>query len=154
MLVSVHMNAWTDSITLGTETYFPRTKPAFKNLDAYQVDSSYAYAIHNNMMSQAPLAFLGCNANRGVKKAGFKVIKLARVPGVLVEVCFLTNRCQQDHIAVQGSQALIANGIAAGSGRSCGRCRGRVADGRPAPRRRTHHAPAAEAALRRARKYG
>lgn len=116
MVVCVHMNAWPDTNVIGTETYYARRKRYSKRLDSYRVDSTYAAAVHTNMMSQAPLAFLGCHSNRGVKKAGFQVIKDARVPGVYVEVCFLTNRCQQDRIAVQGNQALIANGIAAGIG--------------------------------------
>jgi N-acetylmuramoyl-L-alanine amidase len=113
MFISVHMNAGPSS-AFGTETYYSPYKKFAYVLDSYRVDSTFAAAIHSNMMSGANLAFLGCNSNRGVKYAAHTVTKRARVPGVLVEVCFTTNQCQQGKIEQQGNQALIANGIAAG----------------------------------------
>lgn len=113
MFVSVHMNSG-PSTAFGTETYYPPYKKFAYILDSYRVDSTFAAAIHSNMMTGANLAFLGCNSNRGVKYAAHTVTKRARVPGVLVEVCFTTNQCQQGKIEQQGNQALIANGIASG----------------------------------------
>jgi len=116
MFISVHMNSGPSS-AFGTETYYPPYKSFAYVLDSYRVDSTFAVAIHSNMMTGANLAFLGCNRDRGVKVAAHTVTKRARVPGVLVEVCFTTNQCQQDKIEQQGNQPLIANGIAAGISR-------------------------------------
>jgi hypothetical protein len=113
MFISVHMNSG-PSTAFGTETYYPPYKKFAYILESYRVDSTFAAVIHSNMMTGANLAFLGCNMNRGVKYAAHTVTKRARVPAVLVEVCFTTNQCQQDKIEQQGNQALIANGIASG----------------------------------------
>jgi len=113
MFISVHMNSG-PSTAFGTETYYPPYKKFAYIMDSYRVDSTFAATIHSNMMTGANLAFLGCNNDRHVKYAAHTVTKRARVPAVLVEVCFTTNQCQQTKIEQQGNQALIATGIAAG----------------------------------------
>lgn len=113
MFVSVHMNS-APAAVFGTETYYPPYKIFSFDIGSYRVDSTFAATIHTNMMTGANLAFLGCNNDRHIKKAGHVVTTRARVPSVLVEVCFTTNQCQQTKIEQQGNQALIANGIAAG----------------------------------------
>lgn len=57
---------------------------------------------------------MGCNSNRGVKQAGFYVIKWPFVPSILAEVCFISNECQQQRIRQGGNQALVASGIVSG----------------------------------------
>ena len=117
MLVSIHMNSpkvATNAAPFGTETFYSPVKVFAHRLDTYKVDSTFAAVIHANLMTGAAAAFLGCNSNRGVKLARHVVTREARVPAVLIEVCFLTNQCQQTNILQAGDRALIANGIAAG----------------------------------------
>lgn len=114
MLVSVHMNSAKTATPFGTETYYPSWKTYAFTIDVIRTDSTFAEAIHSGMMTGANLAFLGCNSNRGVKHAGHIVTIRSLVPAVLVEVCFISNQCQQSKIEAQGNQAVIANGIAAG----------------------------------------
>jgi hypothetical protein len=66
------------------------------------------------MMTYVNVAFLGCSSNRGIKTARHVVTRKSKAPAILVEVCFLTNACQQGKIANSGNQALVAEGIAVG----------------------------------------
>lgn len=120
MQVGIHMNAPLEAgnaVPFGTETFFPPYKKYSRLIDSYRVDSSFAYVVHSCLIQNTPAAFMGCNDDRGVKYATHRVTKKARVPSILVEVCFLTNQCQQTKILQGGSQGFVANGIAAGVSR-------------------------------------
>ena len=77
-------------------------------------DQSFADVVYSNLILNTPAAFMGCNQNRGVHAAGFFVTKWPFVPSILVEVCFISNQCQQNRIRQGGNQGLVASGIAAG----------------------------------------
>ncbi len=58
----------------------------------------------------------GCpgHKNRGVKEGNWAVLRLAEMPGVLVEIEFMTNGQQLAFLADPGSQQRIAAALAAG----------------------------------------
>ncbi|MCG8398699.1 N-acetylmuramoyl-L-alanine amidase [Bacillus atrophaeus] len=79
LFLSIHANANDNSSANGSETYYDST---------YQATNSKRLAeqIQPNIASR-----LGTK-NRGVKTAGFYVIKYSKMPSVLVETAFITNK--------------------------------------------------------------
>lgn len=118
LFISVHMNSpklgAADTAPFGTETYFSPRKPKLRKKDAFKQDSTIARIIHNDMMTGAAAAFMGCNRDRGIKPARHVVTKLCERPAVVLEVAFLTNPCQRNAIVQAGKQTLVAYGIYAG----------------------------------------
>ena len=78
IFVSVHANAMTDEFTehSGIETFHYPGSVNGKRL---------AEIIHNNLIKGTPLK------DRGIKTAGFYVLKYTNMPAVLVECAFMTN---------------------------------------------------------------
>lgn len=112
--VSIHMNSNPTASALGTEVYYGRYRAGPKLANAYRADSGLATSVYNRLIQNTPAAFMGCNSNRGVKLAGFYVVKWPYVPSILAEVCFISNQCQQTKIRQAGNQALVASGIVSG----------------------------------------
>jgi hypothetical protein len=112
--VSIHMNSNKSASALGTEVYYGRFRAGPQLANAYRADSGLATSVYNRLIQNTPGAFMGCNSNRGVKQAGFYVIKWPYVPAILAEVCFISNDCQQQKIRQGGNQALVASGIVSG----------------------------------------
>lgn len=112
--VSIHMNSNKSASALGTEVYYGRYRAGPQLANAYRADSALATSVYNRLIQNTPGAFMGCNSNRGVKQAGFYVIKWPYVPSILAEVCFISNECQQQRIRQGGNQALVASGVVSG----------------------------------------
>jgi len=112
--VSIHMNSDASANPLGTELYYGRYRAGPQLANAYRADSGLATSVYNRLIQNTPAAFMGCNSNRGVKTAGFYVVKWPYVPAILAEVCFISNQCQQQKIRQGGNQALVASGIVSG----------------------------------------
>lgn len=112
--VSIHMNSNASASPLGTEVYYGRYRAGPKLANAYRADSGLAASVYARLIQNTPAAFMGCNSNRGVKQAGFFVIKWPYVPAILTEVCFISNQCQQQKIKQSGNQGLVASGIVTG----------------------------------------
>ncbi len=112
--VSIHMNSNKSASPLGTEVYYGRYRAGPQLANAYRADSGLAISVYNKLILNTPGAFMGCNSYRGVKQAGFIVIKWPYVPSILAEVCFISNQCQQQKIRQAGNQGLVASGIVSG----------------------------------------
>ena len=99
LFVSVHANAFKPTFH-GTETFhFYATSAAGRLL---------ARVIHEEVVFRLGLA------DRGVKQAGFYVLKHTRMPAVLVESAFLSNRVEVLALARPDVRQRIAEGIGAG----------------------------------------
>lgn len=89
-------------------------KVNLKDKTAFRTDSTWARAIFARLIQNTPAAFMGCNNPRDVLPAKHIVTREATVPSTLIEVCFISNQCQQNHIRAAGNQGFVAAGIAAG----------------------------------------
>ncbi|ERN51962.1 N-acetylmuramoyl-L-alanine amidase [Alkalihalophilus marmarensis] len=78
LFISIHANAATATSANGTETYWDATY-------ASAGSEKLAHSIHSHLIDK-----LGTR-DRGVKTAGFQVIKQARMPSVLLELAFISN---------------------------------------------------------------
>ncbi|MDV2684328.1 N-acetylmuramoyl-L-alanine amidase [Alkalihalophilus lindianensis] len=78
LFVSIHANAFSSSSANGVESYWNSTHSSADS-------KKLAESINKYLASD-----LGMN-NRGVKEAGFVVIRQSRMPAVLIEVGFITN---------------------------------------------------------------
>lgn len=118
--VAIHVNATDNAAVSGIET-FVMAAPGYSSTaggreDAKTYDGNrngilnvrLAYAIQENL-----LAYTGAD-DRGVKRARFAVIKNSPVPGVLVEMGFLTNSGEESLLISRVYRDRIAAGIARG----------------------------------------
>jgi len=93
--VSIHANKAGTPAATGLETY-----------TFYGSDRTLANLVQNAILAQTH------QVNRGVKEAGFYVIKYTKVPAVLVETGFLSNPDEENFLFDEKNQTLIANAIA------------------------------------------
>lgn len=93
--ISIHANTCGTPSVTGLETYH-----------FYNSDPTLANLVESSILSQT-----GQN-NRGVKEAGFYVIKYTQVPAVLVETGFLSNAGEEQFLFDPNDQTTIANAIA------------------------------------------
>ena len=117
VFVSVHMDGVDDSTQFGTFIIFPGADKIFKKSKrSYRVDSTLAWYMDPALQSNAAAAFLGCHDPRDLRQdvEQIQVLHASQIPSVLVECCFISNRCQFNNIRQAGDQGLIANGIATG----------------------------------------
>ena len=114
LFISMHMDAREDRSKFGTTTYYQSTMDRNRRKDASLVGKGMADIIHPRLIANTAAAFLGCSSNLNVLPANYSVLRNSAVPSILIESCILTNQCQQNRIAQNGNQALIAQGIAAG----------------------------------------
>lgn len=98
--VSIHANA-AASTAYGTETYYDSQYQKEKSLEL-------ATNIQSNMIKT-----LGTR-DRGVKEAGFYVIKYTRIPSVLVELGFITNADEAKRMATTSFRDQAASAIVEG----------------------------------------
>ncbi|MCR8660628.1 N-acetylmuramoyl-L-alanine amidase [Paenibacillus endoradicis] len=97
IFISVHANGFTTSSPNGTETYYSRAN-----------SKKLAEIIHPRV-----LAAVGLN-DRGVKTAGFRVIKDTTMPAILLEVGFMSNDNDAKVIFNEAIQKKLAVEVAAG----------------------------------------
>ena len=97
IFVSIHLNSAPREGANGIETYYYTSKSA-----------SLAAALHQAVVRAAG------TENRGVRRRGFYVIRnTTRVPAVLCECGFLTNRAEAARLLTAGHRQKIADAIAA-----------------------------------------
>jgi len=114
-LVVIHMNSNKKAQPYGTTTYYQKIKVPPKRADAYRADSSFAETVHQWLINPGTvLAFFGCDSNRTCRPGNWQVTRETSIPSAYIEVCFISNQCQQSKINQQGNQGLVANGIALG----------------------------------------
>lgn len=98
IFVSVHFNSAPREGADGVETYYYGRR-----------SGSFAAAVHRQVVRAAG------TENRGVRQRGFYVIRNTRVPAILVECGFLTNRAEGRRIAGSGAhRQRLADAIAIG----------------------------------------
>ncbi|WEG16598.1 N-acetylmuramoyl-L-alanine amidase [Alkalihalophilus pseudofirmus] len=102
LFISIHANSATATSANGTETYWDATY-------ASAGSEKLAHAIHGHLIDK-----LGTR-DRGVKTAGFQVIKQARMPSVLLELAFISNSQDAAKLKTnsfrQGSAEAILEGV-------------------------------------------
>lgn len=97
LFISIHCNASYDKTVTGVETFiFPGSKVA----------RPFALRVQKSLIKQIP----GHN-NRGVKEADFKVLRLTRMPAILVECEFISNREQENYLSHHRNHYKIADAI-------------------------------------------
>ncbi|GLF83671.1 cell wall-binding repeat-containing protein [Bacillus safensis] len=101
IFISIHANANDNSGANGTETYYDTTYAA-----AHSV--KLAQQVQPRMVSA-----LGTK-DRGVKTAGFYVIKYSRMPSILLETGFVTNPIDASILKSTAAKDRLASGIATG----------------------------------------
>ena len=98
LFISLHANAAATRAAEGMEVYhFPGSDQG----------RYYARQILENMMAAFP-----DHTNRGVKEANFAVLRLTRMPAVLIECEFITNPDQLIFLAEASNQEQLAAAIA------------------------------------------
>jgi N-acetylmuramoyl-L-alanine amidase len=118
--VAIHVNATVNAAVNGIETFimaapgYSATAGGREDEREYDgnrngvLNTRLAFAIQDNL-----LAYTGAD-DRGVKRARFAVIKNSPVPGVLVEMGFLTNSGEESLLISRVYRDRIAAGIARG----------------------------------------
>ncbi len=92
----------------GQEKTLARDLQSVPGYDLEPQNFALANAIFHSMRGRVPLV------DRGVKRARFKVLQLAKVPAVLIEAGFLTNPTESRKIAAASWRDTMADAIAAG----------------------------------------
>ncbi len=100
LFVSVHTNSFEDPAVEGMESY-------------YHPNSSVGQNVANLILNSMTRSFPD-HKNRGVKAANFVVLRLTRMPAVLIELEFVSNPKQLEFLADQANQAQLAKAIANG----------------------------------------
>ena len=97
LFVSIHGNAFTDNKATGTETFYYRRK-----------SRSLARVIHKHLVEATGFD------DREVQKENFYVIKDTKMPAVLLEIGFLSNREEESLMFTEQFQEQVAEAIVAG----------------------------------------
>ncbi|MDP8218911.1 MAG: N-acetylmuramoyl-L-alanine amidase [Candidatus Theseobacter exili] len=110
VFVSIHGNAHRKRSVKGIETFYPRNSPGISRKERHRHNNSRKLAknIQYNLIRQTG------SQNRGVKPAGFYVIKNCSIPSALVEVGFLTHAYEERKLRQPSYREIIARGIAIG----------------------------------------
>jgi N-acetylmuramoyl-L-alanine amidase len=96
--ISIHLNSYTTSSPNGTETYW-------NSQHASQDSKELAIEIQKELINK-----LGTN-DRGVKEAGFRVIKDTTMASVLIEVAFISNTSDAKQLAKPEFRDMAAEAI-------------------------------------------
>lgn len=68
-------------------------------------------SIDFSVIAQEKLHYVGGLRDRGVRQAGFVVLYLTTMPGVLIETGFLSNAAEEEYLMRRSNQKRIAQGI-------------------------------------------
>lgn len=103
LFVSLHMNYASSKKAKGTEVYYSKknNKTAFAGLNS----KIFAKRINSTLVSQLN------TKNRGVKQAGFVVIKKNTVPAILVELGFISNKSERGKLKTSTYQTKAAKAL-------------------------------------------
>lgn len=140
LFISIHVNANPDSSVSGLETYYldqARTKSAerlaarengvsIREISDLQViltdlgsntklkeSRALANSVHNNMVSQIKGAGYSVRSN-GVRSAPFYVLVGAKMPSILVEVGYCSNKADANYLKNDKYLGELADGVVAG----------------------------------------
>jgi len=95
LFLSIHANSFSNPKTGGTETYY------------YNANSKeFAQVVHKHLQQATGFS------DRGVKTAGYYVIKNTRMPAVLTETGFLTNPSENSQLTSPAFQEKVARALA------------------------------------------
>ena len=98
LFISIHNNAFT-STSYGTETYYSSDNPqAIASKELAQI-------VQARLVGKLGLY------NRGVREAGFRVIKYTKMPAILVELAFISNPDEERLLSSPDFQIKAAQGI-------------------------------------------
>ena len=123
LFVSIHFNEDYDRNTTGWETYCvsPQYGPSTSSGGSFVGDEDQVWPgndfdHHNFLLAQAihrsaVLSKSNAPSDRGVKKARFKVLRLAHAPGVLVEGGFLSNPQEAGLLRTEAYRQQVADWI-------------------------------------------
>ncbi len=100
LFVSVHANAAYTPTVSGFEVFHHPGSPRGKRLATHVLE---------NLAAAMP-----SHRNRGVKEANYAVLRLTRMPAILVELEFLTHPARLEFLADAANQHLLANAVANG----------------------------------------
>ena len=101
LFVSIHCDAWHQETVSGISTHVYR--------EGSKASFAFAEAIQNSLLSVFPN-----HLNRGVKKAGFYVLKNTNMPAVLIECEFISNPESRKFLREPENQLALARAIKAG----------------------------------------
>ncbi|RFU63908.1 N-acetylmuramoyl-L-alanine amidase [Peribacillus glennii] len=96
VFISIHYNSASDDGATGIDTFYDKT---------YGNEAELAKSIQTELIKQTGMR------DRGVKTAGFYVVKYNKVPSVLVELGFISNPNEEKLIATKAYQQKAARGI-------------------------------------------
>ncbi len=99
LFISIHCNGFTNSGASGTEVY---SHP----------NNAQAAGLAKNILNS--LCSLIGTKSRGTKTENFAVLRLAKMPAVLIETAFITNETEENIMLEPGFAAKAALGIAEG----------------------------------------
>jgi N-acetylmuramoyl-L-alanine amidase len=123
LFVSIHFNEDYDRNTTGWETYCvsPQYGPSTSSGGSFVGDEDQVWPgndfdHHNFLLAQAihrsaVLSKTNAPSDRGLKKARFKVLRLAHAPGVLVEGGFLSNPQEATMLRTEAYRQQVADWI-------------------------------------------
>lgn len=118
VVVSIHHDGSEDPSAIGSTTYwFPSSYRRLRYRD--EASLQFAQAMHPEFIANvyavidSPL-FQPCRKDRHIVKKSLFMIRDVAVPAVLCEVGLISNACQQNQLAQDGKQSVIAAGIASG----------------------------------------
>jgi len=94
VFISVHFNSGRREGANGIETYYYGRS-----------SGAYAATVHANVLRAAG------TENRGVRRRGFYVLRHTRIPAVLAECGFLTNRAEGRRISTSGHRQRLADAL-------------------------------------------
>lgn len=97
--VSVHCNSNVNPLANGVSTYYYRVGTISEN---------FAFTVNNSLVMQTELNDLG------IFSANFAVLRLTRMPAILVETAFISNEAEAQLLATNSFRQNCAIGIANG----------------------------------------
>lgn len=97
LFISVHANSSTSSASNGTETYYQR-----------EASKAFANVMHKYLTPASGLT------DRGVKYGNFHVIRETKMPAILLEVGYLSNRNDEATLFTEAMQNRVAAAIVSG----------------------------------------
>lgn len=113
LFVSLHLNGSIPEV-VGTESYWSRSKVRAASPGAWRADSAAATAVHAGLAMALGEIFPGCSTDRSVREGGFSVLRRTEAPAVLVEMGFVSNRCQQAAVSDPARRTRLARALADG----------------------------------------
>ncbi len=115
VFVSLHVNWARLSSASGIETWVaPLSHPEFAALPPETASRIYEENRAFAEIAQRTLTIKTGAKDRGVKEAAFKALRGLRVPAILVEMGFLSNRSEAARLELSSYRQLLAEGLARG----------------------------------------